>query len=157
MRKLNFAPDQQGYQVQDSSAHVQTKLGGGMSRIRKDYLNAPVLVDLQWTCDPQEYNYLQTFWRIQQDGTEPFLMDLIIHSNEILEHECKFVPDTFRFTGITGERFVVKAKLEVVPPIPDDAMDEGVVTTFESFGDAGSQAYALLATLVNVTCPDNLK
>lgn len=157
MNKLNMAPDQQGYQVQDSAEHIHNKLAGGAGRIRRDYTGMPVQVDVQWTCDAGEFDYLQAFYRVQEEGTVPFLMDLIIHSNAIEEHECRFMPGTFRLTAQNGGRYIVKAKLEAIPPIPDIDLDEGIVTTFEGFGLEGALAYADLARLVNVVMPASLR
>lgn len=155
LRKLNMAPDESSYSVTDGAAHVQARLAGGASRIRTDYLNAPVKVELQWTCDENEFLYLQTFYRVQ--STTPFEMDLIVHSPGLTTHECRFVPRTFKMVGVTGMRYVVRAQLEVIPNVPDDAYDEGLVTTFEAFGADGVSAYAEVSRLINVVMPENLK
>jgi hypothetical protein len=44
----------------------------------------------------------------------------------------------------------------VVPDPPDTELDEGLVVTYESFGDEGATAYDLLRVLVNVTMPEHM-
>lgn len=155
LRRLNLAPDVQGYQIAEPTGHVYTKLAGGASRIRRDFDSAPVEIDVQWTCDEQEYNYLTTFHRVT--ANEPFTMALIVHSPEFTDHEVRFVPASFKTSNIQGRKYVVRAKLEVVPLVSDLDFDEGLVTTFEAFGQEGPAAYGLLTQLVNVDMPGNLK
>lgn len=154
LRRLNLLPDVSGYQVTEPGGHVYNKLSGGASKVRRDFDNAPLEVDVQWTCDEQEYNYLTTFYRVT--ANEPFLTSLLIHSPSLTEHEARFIPQSFKTVAVVGMRYTVKAKLEVVPLTPDLAFDEGLVTTFEAFGQEGSVAFGLLSTLVNVNMPDNM-
>lgn len=155
LRRLNLAPDVQGYQITEAGGHVYTKLSGGASKIRRDFDNAPVEVDVQWTCDEQEYNYITTFHRLTTN--DPFNISLIIHSPSFTDHEARFIPGSFKTSNIQGQKYVVKAKLEVVPVTPDLDFDEGLVTTFEAFGQEGPAAYAFLSQLVNVDMPENFQ
>lgn len=155
LRRLNLTPDVQGYQITEPGGHVYNKLSGGASRIRRDFDNAPVEIDVQWTCDEQEYNYITTFHRVTSN--DPFNMLLLVHSPEFTDHEVRFVPKSFKTTGVQGQRYIVRAKLEVVPLTPDLAFDEGLVTSFEAFGQESSAAYSLLSKLVNVDMPENFK
>jgi len=157
MKKLALTPDQDNYAVDDGANTISNKLNGGASRIRKDLLNAPLRVNVQWTCDLVEYDYLRTFYRTTQDGSEPFLMDLLTNAANLTLHVCRFIPNTFKLSGVKGVQHRVTAQLEVIPQVPDDALDEGVVTSYEAFGIEGSESYALLAEIVNINMPANIK
>lgn len=157
MKKLALAPDQDNYSIADGVTAIYTKLEGGAGRIRKDYLHAPSVVTVQWTCDKAEFDYLRTFYRTTSEGTEPFLMDLLLHGSDLTEHECRFVPKTFKTSAVKAQTYKVQAQLEVMPLPPDDALDEGLVTSFEAFGVEASLAYQLLSYIVNTLMPANLK
>lgn len=153
MQKLSLTPDIQNYAVSDVYGHIHTRLQGGRSRIRRDYLGTPLNVNVQWTCDEQEYNYLQTFYRATGFGCDAFKMDLILEAPGLLEHTCNFVPKSFQLASVRGPVYIVRATLEVIPPVPDSAYDEGLVTTFEAFGQDGAGAYEVLRVLVNISMP----
>lgn len=157
MYKLSLTPDQAGYSIDEDGTASYTKLRGGAGRYRRDLLNATVKVNLQWSCTADEFEYLKTFWRLTNNGVEPFLMDLIIHDGALTEHICRFIPKSFKTTSYKNGNSIVQAVLEVEPLVGDPAMDEGVVTSFEAFGNDGSECYAILATLVNVDMPANIK
>lgn len=157
MKKLSLIPDQENYSIQDGVTAIYAKLEGGAGRLRKDYLHAPAIVTMQWTCDEVEFDYLRTFYRTTSEGTEPFLMDLILHGSDFTEHECRIVPKTFKTSSVKAKTYRVQAQLEVLPLPPDDALDEGLVTSFEAFGVEASLAYQLLAVILNVDMPANLK
>lgn len=156
MYKLALAPDQQQYATAEGTRQVYSKLDGGLGRYRRDLLNGTYKVDVQWTVGDADFVYLNTFYRVVE-GVNPFLMDLILDAAVLTEHECRFIPGTFRLTSIKGEQYTVRAQLEVRPAIADDEFDAGLVTTYESFGPEGPQAYASLAYLVNVSMPANMK
>lgn len=149
MFKLSLAPDQASYTVDEDGTTIATRLKGGASRYRKDILRGPVRVNLQWTCGIEDYIYLTTFYRVMEQGSLPFLMDLLVQDNYLTEHECRVVPKSWATTKVTGISYIVKAVLEVVPRVGDPPFDEGLVTTYESFGTNGSEAYGLLAVIVN--------
>lgn len=157
MYKLTLAPDETMYSTQDGSGAISVKLDGGASKMRRGYANAPTTVTVQWSCDANEFKYLRTFFNLHDFGATPFLMDLILNRPELTEHECRFVPDTFKLTKIETQLYVVRATLEVIPEVPDVAFDAGFVVSFEAFGSASSEAYAILAELVNVNLPASLQ
>lgn len=156
MHKLALAPDETMYTTQDGAGAITVKLDGGASKSRRSYDNAPTTVTLQWSCDPEEFQYLRTFYNLHSYGATPFLMDLIIDKPSLTEHECRFVPDTFKLAKVQTDLFQVRANLEVIPEVPDVDFDAGFVVTFEAFGSETSQALGLLATLVNVKLPEAL-
>lgn len=158
MMKLALAPDQDGYTVDWANSAVASKLDGGASRLRRDYIGAPAKIGCTWTCTQEEMDYLMTFWRVTKEGTTPFYMDLIMSSPALTTHVCRFRPNSFKVSGIKGkELFKVQAVVEAEPLPSDDAFDEGLVTSFESFGVEAGPAYELLAQIVNVDMPANIK
>lgn len=157
MQKLILRPDQENYQLEEGVSVVASKLLGGGSRQRMDILYAPAKLTCQWTVDEDEYNYMKTFYRFIGDGTQPFLMDLLVNDSVLTEHTCRFYPNTFKLAAVKGRMYKITATLEVELKRYDDALDEGLVTSYEAFLNEGSSAYALLATIVNVDMPANLK
>lgn len=157
MYKLTLAPDQSGYAAAEGAKQVYNRLDGGSGRTRRDYLNGVYKVDVQWTATEDDYLYLQTFHRVTMEGSEPFLMDLLLTDYQLKEYECRFIPGTWRLTTVKGQSYIVKAQLEVNPGVNDDDLDAGIVITYEAFGPEGGLAYTDIAKFVNVTMPANLK
>lgn len=137
--KLNLAPDQSGYAVTDGTAVVSTALDGGAARYRKDIANATAAVNVQWSLSPMEFRYLKTFFTLLIDkGANAFLLDLYLDSEELTEHECHFVPGTFKLTGQKGKQFTVGAQLEAEPiKLSDDEESEEIewATLFGELGE----------------------
>ena len=155
---MALQPDQEGYSVDWGQSAVATKLAGGASKLRRDYIFSPARVSVTWTCTPTEMEYLKTFYRVTGEGTTPFEMDLLVGQPTLTRHVCRFVPKTFKTAAVRGkELFKVQAQIEAELLAYDDAFDEGLVTSFEAFGSDASPAYALLAKIVNVTMPANIK
>lgn len=155
---MALAPDQDGYAVDWGQSAVSTKLAGGASKLRRDYLFGPAKVSVTWTCTPAEMEYLKTFYRVTSEGTTPFEMDLIVGQPVLTRHVCRFIPKTFKTSAVRGkELFKVQAQVEAELLAYDSAFDEGLVTSFEAFGTDASPAYQLLAKIVNVTMPANIK
>jgi hypothetical protein len=156
MYKLALQPDQDNYQATDGPKQVYSRLDGGLGKLRADYVNGVYMVEVQWTVGPGDFQYLQTFYSVTNRGVDAFLIDLILTSFELREYTARIVPGTWRLAAIRGEATTIKARLEVVPDPPDTELDEGLVVTYESFGDEGATAYDLLRVLVNVTMPEHM-
>lgn len=157
LMKLTLTPDQDGYNLEAPLSALVNKLAGGGSRLRRDLLNAPMKANVTWTLDEAQYNYIRTFHRFLDDGSQPFLMDLLVDTSTLTEHECRFIPGSFKLSTVKGGVRKVVAALEVIPIPSDDAYDEGLVTTYEAFGADGSEACALINTIANINMPGNLK
>jgi len=152
--KLNLPPDQASYSVTDGSEVNRTQLDGGAGKYRVDILNATRMVNCQWTVGPDNYRYLRAFYNILHRDSEPFKLDLYLDYPTLTEHDCWFMPDTFKLVSQQGQTFVVASQLEVTPT--DDAVDDqSLVDLMDGFGsiDEAYQSLLLLEKLVNVDLP----
>jgi hypothetical protein len=130
MLKLLLKPDQNSYQVKEDKTVVSTQLDGGASRVRRDLLNAAMEVECQFTLSPYEYQYFRAFYNQVNKGSDPFLIDLLVDSHELVEYVAIFKPGSWRLSKVRGLSFEVKIQLEVIPE------DEGnnyanIVANFE--------------------------
>jgi hypothetical protein len=157
MRKLPITPLQAGYDATPGNEALSVALAGGPSRTRRDFIGAVAIVNAEWVLTPFEQQYMQAFFRTATThATEPFLIDLVLDDFPLQEYQVKFVPGTFRITGVTGGSTSCAAQLEVVP-LPDDAAyDNSVMDSYESYGDDASSTYDLLAHFVNVDLPNDI-
>ena len=144
-------PDSTGYVVQYPNDIVSSgPLDGGASRSRVDVIGATGRVDVQWTCNPTRYNYIQAFFRTTiENGVDPFFVDLIYGMADIETHMVKFVPGTFQLASQMGQTYVLKASLEVYPLDVDTSGDQTTVALYSAYGDNASAVLDLLATFVN--------
>lgn len=152
--KLNLPPDQASYSVNDGSEVVRTQLDGGAGKYRLDILNATRIINCQWTVGPDNFRYLRAFYNVLHRLSEPFKCDLYLDYPTLTEHDCWFIPDTFKLASQQGLTFVVTAQLEVVPtdnPDEDLSLVE-IMDSYESVEEA-NQILNLLEKLVNVDLP----
>lgn len=114
---LLLPPDQSGYAAKFGHTVVSTALDGGASRYRADQQGASFTVDVHWTLDKRNYEYICAFYRTAiAFGSQPFLLPLYLDSTDLLvPYTVHFVPDTFGLISQTGQTFVVGATLEVLP------------------------------------------
>lgn len=132
MDKLYLRPESSDYAVGPSNAFLQTKLDGGASRFRKDRTGNARLVEVSWLCDREQYDYLESFFDTTIDeGSLPFLIDLIIEKSELKEYTAHFIPDSKQLDGIQGFAYSVSAQLEVLPTPIDNEANAIIVETFE--------------------------
>jgi hypothetical protein len=114
--KLIIPPDQGGYNVSDGNEVISTKLDGGSSRMRRDIVGNAYKVAVSWSLNPNDYRYVKGFHNITVNkGADAFLMDLYVDRENLTEHECRFIPSTFKLARQRGNMFVVTAQLEVTP------------------------------------------
>lgn len=154
MTKLTLVPSSEGYSATDGFTVVSNKLDGGASRYRLDMLDAWASVDVTWTCNPEQFEYLRFFYRsITKTGSIPFTVDLAMDRPELTTHDAYFVPGSFRTTGVEGLLFTVSAQLEVKPlPITNEAALTYLYTTFSS-PTAFTSFEDRLNTVVNTSLP----
>lgn len=119
LTKCNLAPEKQGYTHQDGNEVISVALDGGLSRTRKDKINAAMTVSVQWSCDKITYNYMRSFYRgVTESGALPFLIDLLIDDAcTLTEVEARFVPGTFRLASHSGINYIITATLEIKSPV----------------------------------------
>lgn len=116
MEKLTLPPDQTSYFVKDGVEVVSTSLDGGASRYRTDIIGASSIVNVLWSCNPNQYRYLKGFFNITADkGANAFLVDLYMDREILTEHEAHFVAGSFKLASQKGNQFVITAQLEAVP------------------------------------------
>ena len=139
LNKLNLAPDQAGYAVTDGVEVASTQLDGGAGRYRKDIVSASALVQVQWRINPIEFRYLKSFYNLlTSKGSDAFIIDLYLDSEELTTHECHFVPGSFRLVGQQGKQFTVSARLEAKPVKLTAAEEEAENIWASLFGELGA-------------------
>lgn len=146
--KLELVPDQAGYSVADGREVVFTNLDGGASRYRKDILNARALVQTQWTLNATEFRYLKSFFKLLTGkGAKGFLMDLYIDRENLTEHECRFIPGTFKLIGQKISEFKVSIQIEAKPVKLTDAEEESERIWATLYGELGETYETLFIPL----------
>lgn len=116
MDKVTLSPDQDGYSFKDGVEVLRTQLSSGAGRFTRGILNAAIPLNVQWTCDADEYDYLMNAYRTHvSEGHAPFPIDLIIDDVVFTEHQVRIMPGTFGLSRHQGLCYVVKATLEVEP------------------------------------------
>lgn len=126
MDKLTLSPDESGYSFKDGVEVLRAQLSSGRGRFTRGILNAAIPLNVQWTCDADEYDYLMAAYDTHvAEGHAPFPIDLIIDDTEFVEHQVRIMPGTFGLSGHAGDQFVVKAVLEV-QPTPKQVFEETI-------------------------------
>lgn len=152
---LTLIPDVTSYAVDFGQEVVYNQLDGGAGRYRRDILKSSYVVTVQWICDPSEYDYLCSFYRVAVDNASmPFTMMLISDRSELALHECYFVPKTFRLADQQGHAYTVTATLEVKQLAPAGTnLDELLVILMDLYGDDFYWAMDLIDQIINVRLP----
>lgn len=162
LRELTIPPDQDGYSVEKSAESViRIQLDGGAGRYRQDLFGVSDLVSCQWILDGDQYNYLQSFYRSHSSGAMPFMANLIVEHAELKPYECRFMPNSFKLTGVKGLAYFCSATLECTP-IEDinTELDADIVYLADMFGPDYAahftQVETLLHKIVNINIPSYL-
>jgi hypothetical protein len=154
MRKLMVTPSQASYSAQLGSEVLQAQVAGGPSRRRRDFIGAPTYVSVTWLLPGSGFQYLEAFYRTATvNGTDPFLIDLVIDDASLEEYTAMFVPGSYMINGVQGDATSVSAQLEVEAKVPDADLDNAILDLYELYGDEMSTWFEALAVLVNVTLP----
>lgn len=157
MEKFVIPPDQESYAVEDGNEVVVAVLDGGMSRTRRDILGATSMVNVSWTLDRLGYLYARAFYNSASvKASMPFRIELLMDSYLLTEHVAKFVPNSFALSDQEGLKFVVTAKLEVVPQLADDDYNLSWIVVTEVYGEEGYLFFNELEYLVNVKLPSKM-
>jgi len=160
LTKFAIAPNQAGYSVTDGQETISQKLDGGKGRYRLDVLNSSRAVNVRWNFNESEYLYFRAFYNtITVSGSLPFLIDLVIDSSALTEHEAHFVTKSVSLSQtIAGKQFTVGAQLEIKPDIPDAEYDETIVMLVDEYGslEVAQEVLEQLEQLVNVDMPGSL-
>lgn len=157
LNTLILIPDKSSYSDVAATQTVGVKLDGGLSKYRRDQIGGGDLVNVQFTINRFDYEYLRAFFRTSvQQGSEAFLINLIIDDGGLELYESYFVPGSFRLASHRGATYQVSAQLEVKSPPPDTAFDETLILLVEEYG-GGKQVLNMLNgfdKLVNIDFPD---
>lgn len=163
LRELIIPPDQDGYSVEKSAESViRIQLDGGAGRYRQDLFGVSDLVSCQWILDGEQYNYLQSFYRSHSSGSMPFIVNLIIDYAELKPYECRFIPNSFKLTGVKGLAYFCSATLECTPIEEIDiGLDADIVYLIDMYGwdyaARFTQVESQLHKIVNINIPSYFK
>lgn len=163
LKELIIPPDQDGYSVEKSAESViRIQLDGGAGRYRQDLFGVSDLVSCQWILDGNQYNYLQSFYRFHSSGSMPFMANLIVEHAELKPYECRFMPNSFKLTGVKGLAYFCSATLECTPieDINTD-LDADIVYLADMLGPNYAARFAQvdfqLQKIVNINIPSYFK
>lgn len=163
LRELIIPPDQDGYSVEKSAESViRVQLDGGAGRYRQDLFGVSDLVSCQWILDGSQYDYLQSFYRLHSSGSMPFMANLIVGHAELKAYECRFMPNSFKLTGVKGLAYFCSATLEctLIEDI-DTGLDINIVYLATMFGPDYAAHFTQFETtlhkIVNIIIPSHLK
>lgn len=154
MRTLFAVPSKASYAVDIGAEILRAQLSGGPSRFRRDFIGAVATVNVMWNAPPQMFDYLQAFYRTAiSQASDPFLIDLVLDGFSLTQYEARFIPGSFRITGVAGLETSVTAQLEVRPQPVNDVVDDGLLLIYENYELGGDTLLETLAELVNVDMP----
>lgn len=159
MAKFPFVPLSDGYSFSDTAEAVSVTLDGGMSRTRRDILNATKILNLSWALTSDQYEIFRMFYRSNSAGgygATPFTIDLFVEGT-IEEHTARFVPGSVQFQGIDAplNRYKVSAQVEVIPNTLSEGMMEIIIALWDLLGskEAILEYLNALEYLVNTRLP----
>lgn len=113
---LTLDPVSDGYSYSPENNIVVTKLDGGPSRRRRDFINNTCTVNAQWVLDQGQYTLLMGFFRERvQFGSKQFRMNLVSDVNVLCPHLCFTGGQMPQLTQQRGNAFWVSCTLEVTP------------------------------------------
>lgn len=135
MRKLPYLPDVEGYGFTDPTEAVMVQLDGGKPFTRSDVLNGAITLTATWKLDGAGYEYLRRFYRVtlEKYGGN-FLCDLIIDKASLTEHNCIFVPGSFKLTQQRGQLYVLTASLVVIPIPMEIDYEDNILDLIDVYG-----------------------
>ena len=90
----------------------------------------------------------------------PFMVNLIVDHAELKPYECRFIPNSFKLTGVKGLAYFCSATLECTPiEDMDTGLDSDIVFLGEMLGEDYVNIFAReeckLHYIVNVTIPEH--
>jgi hypothetical protein len=119
MNKILHEPDANGYSFADGLETIRSQQDGAMGRFRRDQLNSAVDLNVQWTCDVDQFEALRANYSTHVDeGHAPFPIDLLIDTASLVEFQVRMKPGSFKLMSVEGITFTVGVILEVpLPPV----------------------------------------
>lgn len=133
--KLVLPPNQASYSVTDGVEVIRTELSGGRSRYRKDILGSTSQVNVSWTVNSRQFDYLRAFYKtVTYEGSRWFKIDLILDEPYPVEHEAMFIPGSISLSEQKYGLSTMTAQLDVIPIARDYSTDSLYIATVEEFG-----------------------
>lgn len=153
MRKFPIPPDKASYTAAIGNSVIAVNTASGAPRMRRDMFGAYAAVTVQWTCGPDDYRYINAFYRIAaNEGSTPFVIDLILDYPEPTEYEVYFKPDSLRLASHSGMTYIMTASL-MVKPIAMTQNDSDFMYIYENFGSDFPKYEDILDRIINVELP----
>jgi hypothetical protein len=158
MLKMALRPDSDSYtQAEPAGEVIRTELDGGIGRQRRDKLGASRMIQVQWTMNPTQYAYFRAFLSAVDNGSLPFLIDLVgEYGLGPEEHTAQFMPGTISLPRQVGLTYVQQATLEVRPNPRDRDADMAFIVSYGEWGDDTEAVLLALEELVNVIAPEDI-
>ncbi len=154
LSKLALTLTEDQYQVMLPDEILSVQVQNGPSWRRRDFFGAPAMVSVQFVLTALQYAYLMAFWRLTLvNGTLPFLIDLIIDSPTMTEHQARITKGSFRLTGRRGDAHFVSCNLEVKPNAADTDYDDTLLWLYQEYGDQLPFLLEDFAYIANVLLP----
>jgi len=163
---LIYPPERDGYSFAPGYGNIVTKLDGGASRVRKDVNNAAHTIQARWTLRSSEYTDFMGFFRTDlQDGTLPFLCDLLTDIGAMVLHKARCKDGKMpELVANKGDGYFVAGELEVEqnPTFTGDVTylyDSGAglaerVSAFQALGQWGlGDQLRVIGAILNPTNP----
>jgi hypothetical protein len=133
MKKLHLLPDSNSYNVKFGDGNIATRLNGGASRVRKDTVDNVHSINVAFSLNKEQYQYMMAFYRhITKRGALPFLMDLITDEGSPQTHKVQIVPNTFQLTEQSGRKYGVTFTVEAEPLNEHAERDTQLIANYES-------------------------
>ena len=111
---LEILPDKARYRARPRGRAITSRYDGSQGRYRRDY-DGPAEVAVQWSANAAQYGELVGLYRdTLRNGSLPFTMDLVVEDGTPETQTVRFVPGSFRLSGIAGNQYTLTANLEVV-------------------------------------------
>lgn len=133
MKKLHLLPDSNSYNVKFGDGNIATRLNGGASRVRKDTVDNVHSINVAFSLNKEQYQYMMAFYRhITKRGALPFLMDLITDEGSPQTHKVQIVPNTFQLTEQSGRKYGITFTVEAEPLNEHAESDTQLIANYES-------------------------
>lgn len=114
IRHLKVLPDQSNYNLTDPDAQLVTNLRAPREASRANFGTTEMRLQLQFSLNPAEYNYLRAFYQVHQSSL-PFVVTLLGEGRELRPYVARLAPATWKLSRVGFDLFQVKMELFVLP------------------------------------------
>lgn len=113
MRKIVLAPDRASYTATQQVLSRSVRHDGPHSGLVSTP-GTPAACSVTWVCTELDFEYLAAFFRQTNNGSTPFLVDLVLDYATPTTYKAWFVTGSFGVASIEGLVRTAKADLTVV-------------------------------------------